>query len=73
MALDDAGWKFKGAVRYKGEQPLKITITTTKDAHMRAADELMKQWTALGVQASVNSIDSKSIAANPAVKYAAGA
>ncbi len=65
VALDDAGWKLKDAVRYKGEQPLKITITTTKDAqYMRAADELMKQWTALGVQASVNSIDSKSIAAN---------
>lgn len=65
VALDDAGWKLRGTVRYKNDQPLKLTITTTKSGqYALAAQELAKQWIALGFQVDVTSIDATSISAN---------
>lgn len=61
VMLDDAGWKLNGTVRYKDGKPLTLSITTTKDLqYIRTAEELAKQWKALGLQVTVNSMDSAS-------------
>lgn len=62
VMLDDAGWKIVGTERQKDGAPLKLTITTTKDVQqIQAAEELKKQWNALGVQVTVTSMDSTNV------------
>lgn len=64
IMLDSAGWKLNGTVRYKDNKPLMLTITTTKDLqYMRTAEDLAKQWRALGFQITVNSMDTASVSA----------
>lgn len=63
VMLDDAGWKIIGTERQKDGTPLKLTITTTKNTQQAlAAEDLKQQWTALGVQVTVNSVDTSSVA-----------
>lgn len=62
VMLDDAGWKIVGTERQKEGVPLKLTITTTKDSQqIKAAEELKKQWMALGVNVTVTSMDATSV------------
>lgn len=64
IMLDNDGWKLNGTVRYKDSKPLMLTITTTKDLqYTRTAEDLAKQWRALGFQVTVNSVDSVSVSA----------
>lgn len=56
--LDEAGWVKKGAVRQKDGEPLRITITTTKNSEYQAAlDVIREQWSKLGVAVEANVID----------------
>lgn len=63
VALDADGWKLDNTgVRYKDGHPLQLTITTTKDQQLvAAANELARQWNALGLKVSVSSIDAANI------------
>lgn len=62
VGLDEAGWKLDGATRYKDGRPLQLTITTTKNKqYLAAAAELAKQWQALGIKVTVNSVDAANI------------
>ncbi len=63
-SLDEAGWRLSDGVRTKEDRPLQLAITTTSDKqYVAAANELAKQWEALGVRVTVSSIDAASISA----------
>ena len=63
--LDDAGWHLKNNVRTKGEQQLKIVITTTNNSEFnKVLDLVKKQWATLGVIVEANTVDSNSAASN---------
>lgn len=60
--LEGAGWKLNDLVRYKDGKPLSLSITTTKDSqYISSAEELARQWKALGLQVTINSMDSSSV------------
>lgn len=56
--LDEAGWTQKGAMRSKNGEPLRITVTTTKNSEYQATlDVIREQWLKLGIAVEANVID----------------
>lgn len=63
--LDSAGWRIKNGVRYKGDQELKLTITTTNSSqYSKIIDTVKRQWSAVGVLVDVNQVDTNSAVSN---------
>ena len=63
--LDSAGWKIKNGTRYKGDQELKLTITTTSSSqYNKIIDTVKRQWNAVGVAVDVNQVDTNSAVSN---------
>lgn len=59
--LDKEGWKIQGSYRVKGDTPLEITITTTKDNEYGAVlNQVTEQWKKLGVKVNTKVIDTAS-------------
>lgn len=63
--LDKAGWKLTGETRQKGDQKLRLTITTTKDdQYEKVLELLVGQWRRLGVEVGTNVIDTSNPSTN---------
>lgn len=59
--LDGAGWKLKGSTRYKDNQPLSITLTTSKKPEYDKVAQLIKeQWRKLGISVQTRIVDASS-------------
>ena len=63
--LDDDGWALSGNSRSKGDQELKLTITTTNNSdYKKILDQVKSQWSQIGVSVEVNIVDANSTVSN---------
>jgi peptide/nickel transport system substrate-binding protein len=60
--LDDAGWKVSGSYRMKDNQPLMLTITTTKGSeYEKTVSNVESQWKKIGIKVEKKIVDTKSV------------
>ena len=65
--LDAAGWKDTSGdgVRAKAQQPLEFTLITPDDpTHVAIANEIAKEWQAVGVKAAVQAVPASLLVQN---------